>query len=359
MPKNCLPCPVEFVEDVFSEDSKVLADTLRRVSGAETPRVLIVADVNVVHHTEGLGAKIGRYFQTHGVEMAAQPVILPGGEKIKADGLQRILSVVGSLVTSRLGAKDVVLALGGGAVLDVAGFAAAIVRGGVPLVRIPTTPAAMIDAALSTHAFADGQTVKDVLAVSAVPAAVLVDKTFAPTVLDGVWKAGFAEALRLAVVRDKSLVKWLAENAAAYARHEVEVLGKMVDDCFALRKKAGGTDFALWSANRLETMSGYKLPHGYAIALGIIIDATYAVAEGLLAEDDRRLLVQALTDSGVMDGAVHSRHLLAQTDKLLDGLELWAIAHGTEEIELMKGLGKSVCEIPDRGAMKAALDLIK
>ena len=111
MQKSCYSYPVEFVEDVFGESS-VLADLLKKATGSDEPKVLIVADMNVVQRTEGLGTKIGRYVQAHGIRLAGSPVVMAGGEKIKADNLQSALQVVSAILSAKLGRNDVVLALG-------------------------------------------------------------------------------------------------------------------------------------------------------------------------------------------------------------------------------------------------------
>ena len=215
MQKSCYSYPVEFVEDVFGESS-VLADLLKKVTGSGEPKVLIVADMNVVQRTEGLGTKIGRYVQTHGIRLAGSPVVMAGGEKIKADNLQSALQVVSAILSAKLGRNDVVLALGGGTILDVAGYAAAQVRGGVKIVRIPTTPAAMMDAAFAEYAAVDSTSVKDALRVSSVPAGVLIDVAFASSVLDGVWRGGIGEAVRQAMALDATLMKKLVKLGPAY-----------------------------------------------------------------------------------------------------------------------------------------------
>ena len=208
MQKSCFSYPVEFTDDAFGE-SPVLAETLKKASGSENPRVLIVADLNVVQRTEGLGAKIGRYVQAHGICLAGSPVVMAGGEKVKADNLQSALNVVSAILSAKLGRNDIVLALGGGTVLDVAGYAAAQARGGVKIVRMPTSPAAMMDAAFADYAAVDSASVKDALRVPSVPAAVVIDFSFAASVLDGVWRGGVAEAVRLAVASDATLLKKL------------------------------------------------------------------------------------------------------------------------------------------------------
>ena len=206
MQKSCFSYPVEFTEDAFGE-SAVLADTLRKVTGSDEPKVLIIADMNVVQRTEGLGSKIGRYVQEHKIRLAGSPVVIGGGEKIKADNLQSALKIVSEMLSAKIGRNDVVLAIGGGTILDVAGYAAAQVRGGVKLVRMPTTPAAMMDAAYAEYAAVDSATVKDALRVPSVPAAVVIDTSFAASVLDGVWRGGISEAPgvnRLAVIKGES-----------------------------------------------------------------------------------------------------------------------------------------------------------
>ena len=145
--------PVLFAEDVFAEGNPAFADLLKGLTGAETPRVLMVADGNVVQRTEGLGTRIGRYVQAYGIRLAAPPVVLGGGEKIKTDNLQSVVKIATAALDAKVGANDVVLALGGGTILDVAGYAACQVRGGVKLVRMTQLPSllgAPIDHVMST-----------------------------------------------------------------------------------------------------------------------------------------------------------------------------------------------------------------
>ena len=268
--------PIEIAEDIFDEGNATLADTLRAVAGTSPARVALVADANVVQRTEGLGLRIGKYFKTHGITLAASPVVVSGGEKIKADGLQSASLVATSLVDARIGANDAVIALGGGTVLDLAGYAAAQTRGGIKVIRMPTTPAAMIDAAFADAAAVNSAAVKDAFSVRCEPAAVLIDPTFARTVLDGVWCAGFGEAVRYAAVCDAALMKRLAKCAERIKARDFDAMRDTVADCVKSRGGEAFPPFAQWCAARLESMSGYKLPHGYAVAIAICIDCAYA-----------------------------------------------------------------------------------
>jgi len=355
MQKSCLSYPVEFVEDAFGASS-VLAETLKKVTGYESPNVLIVADMNVVQRTEGLGSKIGHYVQEHGLRLAGSPVVMAGGEKIKADNLQSVLKVVDAILAAKLGCNDVVLALGGGTILDVAGYAAAQVRGGVKIVRMPTTPAAMMGAAYADTAAVDLAAVKDALRVPSVPAAVVVDAGFATTVLDGVWRGGIGEAVRLALPSDAGLVKKILQTMPAYRDRDAATLQEIVRAVYVVRCKKGDTPFGKWATARLESMSGYKLPHGYAVSIGLCIDLGYAEARGFLKSGEREKIVEALETCGALDGRIHSGHLLNQPDNLLLGLDAWALSVGSSELTVLNGIGKAkVEEDPDREAFRLAI----
>ena len=341
--------PVHVTEDVFAEGNGILAGVLKTVTGSETPRVALVADSNVVQRTTGLGTKIGRYFQAHGITLAASPTVMQGGERSKSDYSQCAGRVAGALVDAKIGVKDAVIALGGGTLLDVASYAAAQARGGIPLVRIPTTAAAMIDGAFAEVAALDAPAVKDAYRIPALPAAVIVDPLFAKTVLDGVWRAGYGEAVRFAAVHAATLMRKLAKRAEAVRGRDYDAMRETIAECVEARGTEPTAPFALWCAGRLEAMSGYKLPHGYAVAIAICIDCAYAVKTGRMKEADQELVCRALADCGALDALSHSHHLLAKTESLLLGLDAWALATGSETIPLPGALGKSVEEQrPDR-----------
>lgn len=306
MQKNFLKFPVEFPSDLFGEGD-TLARTITGASAAEKPRVLIVADYNVVTRTPGLGTKIGRYVKEHSLELAGTSIVMGGGEKIKSDNLQSVCRVLNAMTEAKLASEDVVLAIGGGTILDVAGYAAAQFRGGVRLVRVPTTPAAMFDAAFAEYAAVDFLEGKDALRVPCIPAAVLIDAAFATTVLDGVWRAGFGEAVRLAFVNDPGSLPKLGELAAAYFERKPDALAAAIKIVHSIRSRRGATDFALALASRLEEMSGWKMPHGYAVAIA----AVTAIADSLQSDSqEAKTAAQALKTSGSLDGLDHSRALL-------------------------------------------------
>ncbi len=347
--KTAEACPVRISEGLFAVENLTLVETLREVTGQEKPRVLLVADQNVVQRTENLGTRIGKYVKTHGIELAGVPLVLGGGEKVKSDNLQSLSKVISSALEAKVGKEDALMVLGGGSVLDVAGYAAAQVRGGLKLVRVPTTLAAMVDTAFATTAALNGNGIKDSLRLPSVPAAVLIDPFFTRTILDGVWRGGLGEIIRQAAVCDAPLLRKIVKNMEALKKRDKAVSGEVLADIVALRQKKEGTDFALWSALRLETMSSYKLPHGYAVPIAICIECAYAVKKGLLKESDQEFICRALVDCGALDGLSHSHHLLSQPEIVLQGLDSWRLSTGTASVTLPAGIGKSALEAsPDR-----------
>ena len=224
------------------------------------------------------------------------------------------------------------------------------------LVRMPTTPAAMMDAAYAEYAAVDSATVKDALRVPSVPAAVVIDTGFAASVLDGVWRGGIGEAVRLAVASDSALLKKIESQAETYRGRDMSALGEIVKAVHAVRAKKGGTPFAQWAAFRLESLSGYKLPHGYAVSIGICIDLGYAVEKGHLKPADRDRVVTLLGSCGALDGLAHSGHILNQQENLLCGLDAWALSSGCPVVGIPHGIGKMGEELaPDREVYAAVL----
>jgi 3-dehydroquinate synthetase len=103
-------------------------------------------------------------------------------------------------------------------------------------------------------------------------------------------------------------------------------------------------------------MSGYKLPHGYAVSIGIYVEAEYAVRKGLMTEKDRDAICSLLKELGSLDGLHHSRHLFSQADNVLFGLDAWRLATGSDEISVLGGIGKlKTDDEPDRELLVEAL----
>ena len=344
---------VKLVEGVFEENNSELADAIGE-------RFMLVADYNVVQQTEGLGAQIGRYVKAHELTLVGKPVVTSGGEKIKVDDANVVEMVRDAILDARINANDTILVVGGGSMLDVVGYVAAQVRGGIPIVRIPTTVASMIDSSFAETAAINAHGIKDSMVVKPTIKATLVDPSFAKTILDGVWRAGFSEAARLGAAADWKLIDLLAKVANELKNRDQDAFVEVLKKCLKVRAKKSPKGLGQWAANRLEAMSGYKLPHGYAIAMGLLVDANYALKMGKIDGTDVATMRDALFNIGALDGIPHSYKLLSQIDNILLGLDAWELSHPEDGWTVLAGAGKVAQEkIIERTTMQEAVNMIK
>lgn len=353
--------PVRFIDDAFGEGSESLINIIREIAGQDSPRLLIIADNNVVQHTANLGTKIGSFITKYSLALAANPIILQGGEKIKSGNFDNAINILNTAIEAKLGKNDLAIVIGGGSVIDVACWACAQIRGGLKTLRIPTTNAAMLDSSLASCACINTINVKDAIKLPAYPAGVVIDTTYLSTLLDGVWRGGLSEIIRIATCADATLVRTVAKNAKALYDRNLDVAIPIIRSALACRIKNGPSTFALWSALRLESISGYRLPHGYAVALGICIDCAYGVHIKKMTPAAQELVCRALSDCGSLECLSHSGHLLSQIDKILFGLDAWKLATGDAKIAIPTGVGKpaAFCQ-PDRDSFATVLkDFIK
>jgi 3-dehydroquinate synthase len=208
-------CSIKIAEGLFEEGNAIFADSIREAMGQESPRIFLVADANVVQKTEHLGVKIGRAFSAAGMEIAGSPVILSGGERIKNDDSATVRKIACAAFSARLSRNDVLVAIGGGTIIDVAAYAAAQVRGGMKFAAVPTTVVAAVDSVFMTDAAVDAAGVKDAMRIRTRPSVAFIDANFTKTTLDGVWCGGIGALVRHAATSDGALFKRIVSSLDA------------------------------------------------------------------------------------------------------------------------------------------------
>lgn len=287
--------PVIFTRGLFSPDNRALVDLLRGASG-DLARVLVVVDGGLHQAAPALAQEVTRYFAAHpSLRMVAEPLIVPGGEQVKNDPavVQELLARMFSLGLDR---HAYLLALGGGAVLDAVGYAAALFHRGLRLVRVPTTVLAQDDAGVGVKNGVNAFGVKNALGTFAPPFAVLNDSELLRTLPARERIAGLAEAVKVALIRDASFFAELEHDAALLRAGDEAATERAIRRCAELHlahiRGAGDPfetgsarplDFGHWAAHKLELMTAHALRHGEAVAIGMAIDIRYAALSGLLA----------------------------------------------------------------------------
>lgn len=304
--------PVVFTRGVFRAENRALVDAIARRGEARRHRVLVFVDSAVLARTPGLAASIRAYTEAHrdAVDLVAEPREVAGGEAAKNDmmGLARI---VNAMVDHHLSRQCVVLAVGGGAVLDAVGLAASLVHRGVRLVRVPTTVLAQADSGVGVKNAINFQGTKNLLGTFAPPFAVLNDFDFLRTLPDREWTDGIAEAFKVAILKDASFFEWLRSSATALRARDEAAMERLVRRCAELHiehiRSSGDAfefgsarplDFGHWAAHRIESMSSHRVSHGHAVAIGIALDSAYAVEKGWIAASEWGSICGGLADSG-------------------------------------------------------------
>ncbi|QNT68197.1 3-dehydroquinate synthase [Defluviicoccus vanus] len=292
-----LDFPVHFTNDALHLTNRLLCDAIARREPGRRHRLCCIIDAGVASAWPSLPARLAAYMDAHHtrLHLVAPPMVIPGGEACKNDPplLQEIL---GTLQRCRIDRHAFVLAIGGGAVLDLVGFAAAITHRGVRLVRMPTTVLGQNDAGIGVKNAVNAFGCKNYLGTFAPPWAVINDLDFIETLDTRDKIAGIAEAVKVALIRDGVFFQWLETNACQLSRFARPSMATMIRGCaeLHLRHIAGGgdpfesgsarpLDYGHWAAHKLETLSGHTLRHGEAVAINIALDTRYATVKGLLA----------------------------------------------------------------------------
>jgi 3-dehydroquinate synthase len=305
--------PVAFCRGALSPPDATLAWCISRREPARRHPVFAVLDGGLVAARPSLPSELTSYADAYRaeLELVAPPLVVPGGEAVKNDPAL-INDLLRRLADARLDKQGALLAIGGGAVLDAAGYAGSITHRGVRIVRMPSTVLSQNDAGVGVKTSVNAFGSKNFLGTFAPPFAVVNDSELLSTLPLRDARAGLAEAVKVALIRDAGFFAWLEQNAAALREAERGPLEVAVRRCAELhlqhiasggdpfeRGSARPLDYGHWSAHKLETLSHHELRHGEAVAIGMALDACYAVEKGLLDARARARLLALLEGLGL------------------------------------------------------------
>lgn len=304
--------PVVFTRGLFESSNPVFEAAVDRLQENRAHRLAVFIDSGVDSFHPALRKQIRSYCAMHParLNLVMDPFVVPGGEGIKTD-LSFIQDLVHRFAELHLSRQCFVVALGGGAVLDAIGFAAALFHRGVRLVRVPTTVLAQNDVGVGVKNALNLGAAKNLIGTFAPPFAVLNDFDFLSTLSDRDWIAGVAEAFKVAIIRDADFFRVLVRDARRLRAREAEPMEALIRRCAELHLehiRGGGDpfefgrarplDFGHWAAHKLESLSGYAISHGEAVAIGIALDSCYAALQGWISGADLDAIVGGLRESG-------------------------------------------------------------
>jgi 3-dehydroquinate synthase len=280
-------------------------------------------------------------------------IVVPPGEASKSfAGLERVCDALLALDLDR---SDVIVALGGGVVGDLAGFAAAILKRGVDFVQVPTTLLAQVDSSVGGKTAIDTPRGKNLIGAFWQPRLVLCDLGALDTLADRELRAGYAEVLKYGLLGDRAFFEWLEKAGAAVLAREPEQLGAAVARSVEMKAEIVGQDAresdrrALLNlghtfGHALEAEAGFGdlLLHGEAVALGCCMAFRMSAALGLCSASDAKRVEDAAADAGLPTRLSEVRGGPFSAGKLLAHMRQDKKARGGELVlVLVRGIGEA------------------
>ena len=300
-----------FTNHIWKPTQSLLIDTIQNHTTIAQPKVLVVLDDGLILHYPDLIPHIQEYFSVHeaSATLTRAPMLVPGGETCKNSD-QWVQEILRAVHEDGIDRHSFVLAIGGGAVLDMAGYAAAIAHRGVRHIRIPTTVLSQNDSGVGVKNAINAFGKKNFLGCFTPPVAVINDFTFLQSLHDRDWRSGISEAVKVALIKDAAFFTFLENHCQQLADRNMEAMQTLIIDCARLHMEhiSGGDpfemgssrplDFGHWAAHKLEQITNYELRHGEAVAIGIVLDTTYSYLDGLIDEASWKRVVNLFEGLG-------------------------------------------------------------
>ncbi|QDT10133.1 3-dehydroquinate synthase [Planctomycetes bacterium K23_9] len=351
-------------KDVAGADFAQLLDVLQP-GGSGPAKVLVVAEMPVAQSSDRVEQIHQNLLADASVNLVSLPLLVDGGEAVK-NSTEVVKQVLGAINHFDLDRRSYIIAIGGGAMLDAVGYAAAVAHRGVRLVRLPTTTLAQGDSGVGVKNAINYFGKKNWVGTFAVPWAVINDAGLLTTLSDRDFQSGFSESVKVSLLKDRGEFDWLCEHADAIRQRDMQIAARAIHrSCMLhlLHITEGGDpfemlearplDFGHWSAHKLEPLTNYGIRHGEAVAIGVAIDCLYSSMKHGLPKSDAIKVCECLTRMGMR--LWHDE--LNPVDRLMQGLEEFRQHLGGRlTITMLSGVGEAinVHEI-DTLAMKDAI----
>lgn len=347
--------PLHFTHNVFSLKNRCLIEQLLTEAPGTLLRALFYIDQGVVKGNPDLLKQLKNYCAHYQIDYGDGIQLLPGGEAAKTQA--NVERMHKEMLDAKLDRQSYIIAVGGGAVLDAVGYAASTFHRGIRLIRMPTTVLGQNDAGIGVKNGINAHGIKNLLGAFSVPNAIINDRRFLNSLSDRDFRSGFAEAIKVGLIRDANFFCWIEKNITLLNERNENAALYLIQRCAELHLKQickGGDpfekgsarplDYGHWSAHKLETISQHALNHGEAVAIGMTLDTIYANSIGMLSDESANRIVDVIRRLGF---SVWHSALLEKTKtgeyELLCGLEEFR-QHlgGSLCITLLKEIGQGV-----------------
>lgn len=322
---------LRFTKDVAGDEFEVLLDVLESEHGKK-PKVMVVVDGDVYTHSMHARKLADRFAGAQAIEIAGDDSIvypLMGGEAVKNTSapVKQLLALINQYDLDR---RSYVIVIGGGAILDTVGFAAATAHRGIRLVRLPTTTLAQADSGVGVKNAINYFGKKNWVGTFAVPWAVINDAALLETLPDRDFRCGFSEAVKVSLLKSREDFEFLCQHATQIRDRDMTYAFPAIQksclrhlhhitrggDPFEVLE-ARPLDYGHWSAHKMEPMSGYRIRHGEAVGIGVALDCIYSHLKFAFPQKPMESVCQCLHDLGMPLWD----ETLNDADTILGGLE--------------------------------------
>jgi 3-dehydroquinate synthase len=254
-----------------------------------------------------------------------EPILIPDGERFKH--LATVNRIYDALIRAGADRASTIVAVGGGVIGDVAGFAAATYLRGVPVAQVPTTLLAQVDSAIGGKVGVNHQLGKNLIGAYHQPIAVAIDPLLLGTLPRREFRAGLYEVVKYGVIASRSLFDTVTTNLAALFAREPAPLVRVISESCSIKagiverdeRESGprrALNFGHTAGHALEAVTKFKrFRHGEAVAYGMLVAADLAVRRGALPDADRHALAALITQLGPLPpvGDLSATEVIAAT----------------------------------------------
>ncbi len=346
---------VHFTRNVFAPANPLLREVLVSEGAERVHGVLVVLDESLARARPELGREIEAFFAAAPrLKLVCPPLVLEGGERTK-NSYFHVSEIHSHIDRFHIDRHSYVIAVGGGALLDMAGLAASTAHRGVRHVRIPTTTLSQADSGVGVKNGINAFGKKNFIGTFTPPFAVVNDFDMLESLSVRDKRAGYVEAVKVALIRNREFFEAIEQEAKSLAAFDPLAMQRLIHRCAELHLdhiatsgdpfefgSARPLDFGHWSAHKLEQLSEYKIRHGEAVAIGIALDVIYSRKMEFL---DARAAERILTLLEALGFELYANELLhADSNQcllVLNGLEEFREHLGGElAITLLRDLGR-------------------
>ncbi|KQC29422.1 3-dehydroquinate synthase [Flagellimonas eckloniae] len=361
---------LHFTEHLFALDNELFLNIIKDYKDGESTKIIFIIDDEVANAHPKIVEEIESYCSQNVSEIQLMQILVVKGGEASKNNYSNVKKIVAGINDNAICRHSFVAAIGGGALIDMVGYAAAIAHRGVKLIRIPTTVLSQNDAAVGVKNGINEFDKKNFLGTFAPPFAIINDFNFLKTLDQRDWISGIAEAIKVALIKDEVFFEYIKKHTKALANREKEPMAHVIYKCAEMHMQhiaQGGDpfesgssrplDFGHWAAHKLEQITNYDLRHGEAVAMGIALDVTYAQMIGLISMDTLNTILNVLEEIGFDLKIPINNH--SKVEELLKGIQEFREHLGGElTITLISKIGvKHDVHTIDMEKMRASIAL--